>query len=196
MISGGAGIPTPYPGFKLRAGAVNLPPGVRLDLGGIAKGWAADRAARRLRRAGPALVDAGGDIAVSGPMRDGSPWPVGVSDPFDPEKRVDVVLLERGGIATSGRNRRRWLIDGLNGHHVIDPRTGLPAQTDVMTATVIGPSAEVAEMAAKVVLISGSYQGLEWLEKHPELAGLMVLEDGAIIYSRRWIYYSDGASYA
>lgn len=182
--------PSRVDSIRLHADKVRLTGGVRLDLGGIAKGWAADRAVRLLRQSGPSLVDAGGDIAVNGPMSDGSPWPVGVIDPYDFEKRLDVVMLPRGGIATSGKNRRRWLLDRVWKHHIIDPRSGQPAQTDVLTATVIGPSAQAAEIAAKVILISGSYQGTDWLEERPELAGLIVLDDGEVVYSRRWLQYS------
>ena len=166
---------------------VRLSEGVRLDLGGIGKGWAADRAAKRLRRLGPALVDAGGDIAVNGPMEDGEPWPIGVSDPFDEEKQIDLLLISRGGVATSGRDYRRWLQDRIWQHHIIDPRNGLPAQTDVLTATVTAPSAQMAEMAAKTTLILGSWQGVSWLDQRPELAGLLVLEDGGLVHSRRWL---------
>ncbi len=94
--------------WNARHRMIRVPPGVRLDLGGSAKGWAADQAARRLGRSGPALVDAGGDIAVSGPRADGSPWPIGVSDPQTPDTQVDLLLLARGGVATSGRDYRRW----------------------------------------------------------------------------------------
>jgi thiamine biosynthesis lipoprotein len=166
---------------------VRLAKGVRLDLGGIGKGWAADRAARRLRRLGPALVDAGGDIAINGPMADGEPWPVGVTDPFDEEKQIDLLLIFRGGVATSGRDYRRWLKDRIWQHHIIDPRSGQPAQTDVLTATVTAPSAQMAEMAAKTALILGSWQGISWLDQRPELAGLLVLEDGGLVHSRRWL---------
>jgi thiamine biosynthesis lipoprotein len=175
--------------LNAKSRTVKLPPGERLDLGGVAKGWAADRAARRLSRLGPALVDAGGDIAVSGPMADGDPWPVGVTDPFDPEKQVDLLLIDRGGVATSGRDYRRWLKDRIWQHHIIDPRSGRPAQTDVLTATVVAPNTQAAEMAAKVVLILGSWQGIPWLEERPALAGLLVLDDGEIVQSRRWMDY-------
>ena len=85
------------------------PAGVRLDLGGIAKGWAADRAARRLATCDPALVDAGGDVAVSGPLANGQGWPIGVADPHSNTGRlVDTIALRRGGVATSGRDYRRW----------------------------------------------------------------------------------------
>jgi len=175
--------------YKLHArrGLLELPLGARIDLGGVAKGWSADRAAHRLGKLAPALVDAGGDIAVSGAQTDGSPWPVGVSDPLNPGQHLDLVLLSRGGVATSGRDYRRWQTGGVEFHHIIDPRTGRPAATDVLTATVIGPSARAAEAAAKTVLILGSWRGQVWLDERPHLAGLMKLENGEVLHSRNWI---------
>jgi len=163
-----------------------LPTGSRLDLGGIAKGWAADRAAHSLGMLAPSLVDAGGDVAVSAPQMDGSPWPIGVIDPTDPNEMLDLVMLWEGGVATSGRDYRRWRKDGHWQHHIIDPRTGQPAVTDVLSATVIAPSTSMAEAAAKSVVILGSSEGKSWLDARPELSGLIVLEDGSLIPSRSW----------
>jgi thiamine biosynthesis lipoprotein len=165
---------------------LNLPSGARLDLGGIAKGWAADRAARRLGKLAPALVDAGGDVAASAPRSDGSPWPIGVANPLDPDEQLDLVMLWEGGVATSGRDYRRWRKDGSWQHHIIDPRTGQPALTDVLSATVVAPSTRMAESAAKSVVILGSLEGLAWLDERPALAGLLVLDDGSIIPGRHW----------
>jgi thiamine biosynthesis lipoprotein len=161
-----------------RSRAVRLPRGVRLDLGGSAKGWAADTAARRLAARSPALVDAGGDIAVSGPRADGSPWPIGVADPSAPDAQLDLLLLAGGGVATSGRDVRRWRQGGAEMHHIIDPRTGAPAATDLLAVTVVAPSAQEAEMAAKAVLILGSAAGSSWLASRPRLAGLLVADGG------------------
>jgi len=174
-----------------RSFTVTLPGGVRLDLGGIAKGWAADQAAQRLAEAGPALVDAGGDIAVSGPMADGSPWPIAIANPFAPEESLDLLLLVQGAVATSGRDYRRWMRDGVEQHHIIDPRTGQPAQTDVLSATIVAPDGPSAEMAAKVALILGSRAGLAWLDARPTLAGLLALADGRILRNRRMDAYLD-----
>jgi thiamine biosynthesis lipoprotein len=88
-------------------------------------------------------------------------------------------------VATSGKDYRRWKLDGVWIHHIIDPRTGQPAETDVLASTVIAPTVTEAEMAAKVVLISGSQSGLVWLEAHPQMAGLLVLDDGKLLYSQR-----------
>ena len=165
--------------------AVRLPPGVRLDLGGVAKGWAADQAARHLAARGPALVDAGGDIAVSGPMADGSPWPIAVADPRQPGEQIELLLVASGGVATSGRDYRRWKRGETWQHHIIDPRTGRPAETDVLSATVVAPSAREAEMAAKTAMILGSGDGLRWIEARPWLAALLVTEDCGVVRSDR-----------
>jgi thiamine biosynthesis lipoprotein len=165
---------------------IRFPDGARLDFGGIAKGWAADRTSAALRRYGPALVDAGGDISASGPRADGSPWPVGVANPFFAEAPLLTLALAKGGVATSGRDIRKWNSGGGLRHHIIDPRTGEPAQTDVITATVIAPDARRAEAGAKSALILGSEGGVDWLNRHPDLAGMLVLADRRIVYSGRF----------
>jgi thiamine biosynthesis lipoprotein len=169
--------------------AVRLPAGVRLDFGGIAKGWAADEAVRRLAVHGPALVNAGGDIAVSGPRRSGEGWLIGIDAPLGLELPADtdleLIALRAGGVATSGRDYRRWQQNGAWQHHIIDPRSGVPADTDVLAATVIAPTAGQAEVAAKVVLLLGSSAGLDWLDARPALAALLVLETGQVLHSRR-----------
>ncbi len=169
------------------AHAIRLPPGVSLDVGGTAKGAWADAAARTLERAGPALVDAGGDVAVSGPRRDGTPWPVGIADPREPEELLEVIAVVSGGVATSGRDYRTWRVrGGRSAHHVIDPRTGAPAQSDVLAATIVGPSALDAEIAAKVVCILGTADGLAYIDARAALAALVVRDDGRVVASRRF----------
>jgi len=161
--------------------AVRAPAGIRFDLGGVAKGWAAERAVERLARLGPALVDAGGDVAVRGPRADHGPWVVAVANPFDVDGApVAFVRLETGFVATSGQDYRRWRTDRGWQHHILDPRTGAPADTNVMTATVMAPSYLQAEAAAKSALILGEERGMTWLDERDELEGLLVLTDGSI----------------
>jgi thiamine biosynthesis lipoprotein len=90
-------------------------------------------------------------------------------------------------VATSGRDYRRWQQGGVAQHHLIDVRTGLPAQTDVLSATILAPELWQAELAAKVVVLSGAAAGLAWLAARPHLAGLICVEHGpqAILTSRR-----------
>jgi thiamine biosynthesis lipoprotein len=117
-----------------------LEPGVRLDLGGIGTGYAVDRAVDLLGAHGPALVNAGGDLACRG----GS-WPVGVETPGG----TLTILLERGALATSGSDRRTW----TGGHHLIDPRTGAPADSPYLRVTVAAPTAVEAEALAKAIYL-------------------------------------------
>jgi FAD:protein FMN transferase len=125
---------------------IELEPGVRLDLGGIGKGFAVDRAAVVLAAAGPCLVNAGGDLAVRG----GS-WPVGL-ETADGQITLE---LDRGAIATSGRDRRRWRRNGHEQHHLIDPRAGAPAETDLLRVTVVASDAVEAEVWAKALFLTG-----------------------------------------
>ena len=134
-------------GVVVDDGVIRLETGVQLDLGGIGKGYACDRAAEILATAGPCLVNAGGDIATRG----GS-WPVGVETDGAPL----TLELAGAGLATSGRDRRRWRRGGRELHHLIDPRTGAPSETDLLRVTVVAPDAVEAEVAAKSLFLAGA----------------------------------------
>jgi thiamine biosynthesis lipoprotein len=149
-----AGVPQPGGGdvdANPQTGVIALGMGVALDLGGIAKGWAADRAADLLGMAGSCLVSMGGDIAVRGSL-DGEPWPIEVQH----GEGTAVIGLTRGGMATSGTDRRRWRRDGKDMHHVIDPATGRPSDTDLVRVTAVAEDAAHAEVWATALLVSGS----------------------------------------
>lgn len=165
--------------------SICLPPNIHLDFGGIAKGWSAYQTVERLKAIGPTLMNAGGDIAISGPRLDGEAWPIGISDPFEPSQDLMTLHLRAGGIATSGKDRRHWMQGALQNHHIIDPRTGQSAITDILRATVIAPTVMEAEAAAKSVFLQGSEAGLEWLEADSGLAGLLILDNGQVIASNR-----------
>lgn len=127
---------------------ITLEQGYRLDLGGIGKGFAAERVAELLAVAGPCLVSAGGDVAVRGLPAQGT-WPVAVDESL-------TLGLERGGLATSGRDRRRWQRNGEELHHLIDTATGRPAATDLLRVTAVGRDAVDAEILAKTLFLGGS----------------------------------------
>jgi len=129
---------------------IELQPGVRLDLGGIAKGDAVERACDLLASAGPCLVNAGGDLAVRG-KPPGGRWTVAVSIP-DGELTT---ALASGAIATSGRDRRRWRRGGEEHHHLIDPATGAPSRSDLLRVTVLAPTAVEAEVLATSLFLAG-----------------------------------------
>ena len=154
---------------------MTLPAGIKLDFGGIAKGMAVDAALASLRQSGvsPALVNAGGDLAVLGLPPDAEQWPIAVPG----REQTWTIPLRHGAIATSGIARRHWWQGNTLRHHLLDPRTGLPAQSDLWSVTVVADRCEQAEVAAKVAFILGSKPGAEFLRRH-RIAGLLVHEDG------------------
>jgi thiamine biosynthesis lipoprotein len=171
------------------AQTITLPAGTGLDFGGVAKGWSAHQAMKRLQAEGPVLIDAAGDIAISGARADGNPWQVGVADPFHHGQEIETLYLYGCGVATSGKDRRRWTRNGVLQHHIIDPLTNQPAETDLLTVTVVAPDVLQAEAAAKAAFILGSRVGLEWIEAHPELAALFILDNGQMSYSHKMEIY-------
>jgi thiamine biosynthesis lipoprotein len=171
-----------------RGGVVHREGPVRFDLDGVAKGWIADRALALLSGYPAALVDADGDIAVR--TNAAQPWQLAVADPRHDDEDLATVVLEAGrharlGVATSGTSMHRWQHDTGSRHHLIDPRTGRPAITDVVQATVIAESALAAESLAKAVVISGSEEGLDLAERAGSLAEVLLLDDGEVIASPR-----------
>ncbi len=164
--------------LDVAAGTVQLPAGLGIDLGGIGKGWTVDQVAQELAPWGAALVDAGGDMRATAPPG-GEPWPVAVQDPFDAGRDLLVLSLARGALATSSIGRRRWQRDGQPMHHLIDPRRGRPAASDLHTVTVLAPTAVEAEVAAKAALLLGRAAGRRYLAQR-SLPGVLVGVD------RRW----------
>jgi thiamine biosynthesis lipoprotein len=140
---------------------VCVPEGVRLDFGGIGKGFAVDLALRALASDhGGVLLNAGGDLAVRGPVPDGG-WRIDIS--ADARTPVEAtVALQAGALATSGLGRRSWLRDGARLHHLIDPRTGEPGMSPWRGVTVAARECTAAEVAAKTAWLMGD-RGPEWL---------------------------------
>jgi len=139
-----------------------LPPDLRVDLGGIAKGWIAEHAAQVLAKWSKAcVVNAGGDAFIIGLPQGELYWRMTLEDPLDPEKGIAVLKVGAGAVVTSSITRRRWQQNGQPRHHLIDPRTQQPAETDWLSVTVIAPHAAEAEVFAKSLLIVGSRQATE-----------------------------------
>jgi thiamine biosynthesis lipoprotein len=139
-----------------------LPPGMEIDLGGIAKGWIAEQAADILSRyAAACVVDAGGDMFLVGLPEGSGQWSVELEDPLQPERVLTSLKVKPGAVATSTVTKRTWKQAGKNRHHIIDPRTGEPAISDWISVTVLAPHAHQAEVFAKALLISGPQQAEE-----------------------------------
>lgn len=178
------------------------PAHMTLDLGGFIKGHAVDRAARRLPA--NAAVDAGGDAVLRGAgvartatsttaalatavsakpagarnRGPGEGWLVDVEDPRDAARTLMTLRVRDRAVATSAPNRRRWRAGGGEQHHLIDPRTGRPAPSDLAQVTVVAATAEIAEVVAKTAFLLGRREGGHFLSRLPGLGGVLVPRDG------------------
>jgi thiamine biosynthesis lipoprotein len=172
------------------ARTLTVPAGVRLDLGATAKAWAADQAAARLAAelGGGILVSLGGDISVAGQApADG--WPVRVQDvtgdPGDPAPESSVVVaVSDGGLATSSTTARRWRRGGAVLHHILDPRSGLPAPPVWRTVSVAAATALDANIASTAAIIRG-LAAPAWLSGLG-LAARLVTVGGAVTTTGGW----------
>ena len=175
---------------RLDGRSLTLPAGVRLDLGATAKAWAADRSAARIaaQHGSGVLVSLGGDIAVAGPPpADG--WRIRVQDvtgPADetPEGPYALIAIRDGGLATSSTAARRWQRGGDVLHHILDPRTGLPAEPVWRTVSVAAGSCADANAASTAAVIRGR-RALGWLTRLG-LPARLVDATGAVFTVAGW----------
>jgi thiamine biosynthesis lipoprotein len=160
---------------------VCVEPGAAIDLGGIGKGFAAERALRAMRdewlEVPGGLVDLGGDIVVWGDTPEGGPWQLAIADPRVAGSRLGTLAISGGAVATSGPGVRRFGPDeGL--HHLIDPATGMPA-AGPLAVTVVGQDAAEAEAFATALAITPIDEAAAWLSARPSLSALVVPREGS-----------------
>jgi thiamine biosynthesis lipoprotein len=143
--------------IEIEGDHVRLPAGTGFDPGGIGKGLAADLVCAELMAAGAegVCINLGGDVRVAGVGPGKMGWTVAVEHPWSAEPLVLLGVAD-GAVATSTTLRRRWQTDGQTRHHLIDPQTGLPSDTDLTLTSVVAGEAWVAEVLAKAVLLAGS----------------------------------------
>jgi thiamine biosynthesis lipoprotein len=149
-------------------------PGTRINLGGIAKGYACEQVVALLRKAGVtnALVNAGGDTRLLGDRR-GKPWVVGIRDPDDESKWVTRLALDDEAISTSGDYERYFEEDGVRYHHILDPESGKPV-AGVRSVTIIGPDATLTDGLSTSVFVLGVERGLALVEATPGYAAVII----------------------
>ena len=157
--------------------------GVRINLGGIAKGYAVERGVEIARSHGVrhARVTAGGDTRLLGDRR-GVPWMIGVQDPRDDARVAITIPLESEAISTSGDYERYFEEDGERYHHIIVPSTGSPAG-EVHSVTIIGPDAVITDALSTSVFILGVEQGLTLIATLPDYEGIVIDASGEMFYS-------------
>lgn len=180
--------PSPVPGWRsvivdAHAGTISLPVDCVLDLGATAKAWAADRSAASIgRRLGcGVLVSLGGDLAVVNAPSGG--FPVGLADVCATPAEATVAVAA-GGLATSGIGHRRWSLADGPAHHLVDPATGLPAESCWQTVSVTGPSCVAANTASTAAMILGA-AAPAWLTAR-NLPARLVHRDGSVTTINGW----------
>lgn len=172
--------------FDLHHQRIRIPAGVRIDLAGVAKSWAAQQALTLIPEATAFALDAAGDIAVRGTPRDYHAWPIDI-EPLAGYRDSGILAIDDAhSIATSGIDKRHWQQAGRLQHHIIDPRTGQPSNSDVIRASVIAPTVIQADVAARVCVILGYRAALLWMKQNPELTALVHTTAGATHTIRNW----------
>ncbi len=157
--------------------------GIQIDLGGIAKGYAGAQAEQILRSHGiqSALLDLGRNITVIGTKPDGSNWRIAVQDPTNPNGTACVLSLQDCSAVTSGGYQRYFEQDGVRYHHIIDPRTGYPANSGLLSATVVCADSALADLLSTAVFVLGEQAALELWRTEGGFDLVLITEDGRIV---------------
>ncbi len=163
-------------------------PKASLDVGGIAKGYIADAVLRLLKERGVdhAVVNLGGNVAVMGGKPDGSLWRIGIRKPQSSHtmpvmEYFATVSLSSGSVVTSGVYERAFTCDNVLYHHILDPRTGFPAQTDLLSATVLSQNSIDGDGYTTALIIMGTDRALAFACEHPDLEAILVTCEGDVL---------------
>lgn len=155
-----------------------------LELGGIAKGYIVDRALGLLIAAGieNAFINAGGDIATIGGRPDGTPWRIGIRHPRDSNRIIAVLPVMEGAVVTSGDYERFFEVNGTSYHHILDPKSGMPA-AGLSSVTIMAETTTAADALSTAVFVSGPDQGLRIIERLPGVEGILITSGFDILVS-------------
>ena len=153
--------------------------GTKLDFGGIAKGYAGDQVCQILRDAGvsSALISLGGNVQAVGRKPDGSLWNVAVADPEDPNNFACSLAIENKAVVTSGGYQRNLVCNGVEYHHILDPRTGFPANTGLLSVTVVGDCGMVCDGLSTALYVMGLEQGLSYWRRYGGFEAIFITKD-------------------
>lgn len=156
-----------YGQIKIDGSTVSIPEGFSVDLGGIAKGYASDRAVKVLRDCGvsSAIISLGGNVHALGSKPDGTAWNVGITDPFDKSSLTGSVNVRDKAVVTSGGYQRYFEQDGVKYHHIIDPKTGKSADSGLSSVTIIADSGAAADALSTALFVMGLDKSAElWIQ--------------------------------
>jgi FAD:protein FMN transferase len=161
--------------------------GMEIDLGAIAKGYAADCASAVLKEKGVEnfLINAGGDLKVNGSKAKGTAWTIGIRHPRLPAQMIARLRPHRGGVATSGDYEKFFMQGGERYHHLLSPSTGMPVR-ECQSVTIMAPDAMDADALATVVFVLGPKKGLSLLDRMTGVHAIIVDRRGSVLLSPHW----------
>lgn len=189
----------PYTGYEnitLEGNTVTIPEGYELDLGSIAKGYAGEICAEMLKNKGvsSAILNLGGNIQTVGEKPDGSPWKVAVTDPFFQSDIICTVEVRDKAVVTSGNYQRYFIADnGKKYCHIIDPKTGYPADNGIASVTVIGDSGTYCDGLSTALFVMGKDKAADFWKEHRDFDMIMIEESGNVLVTEN-IYESTAFS--
>ena len=163
--------------------SATLPAGTAIDLGGIAKGYACDQAAEILLECGipHALLDFGGTIYAQGSKPDGTLWRIGIRNPVPGgEGHIAVLSLRDKAVVTSGAYERYFMQDNILYHHIFDPQTGYPAQSGLLSVTIVSSNSTLADALSTACFVLGKDRGIELLGGMEDVEAVFVTEQQEI----------------
>lgn len=160
-----------------------------VDLGGIAKGYIADRLTSYLTENGvkSALIDLGGNIAVIGD-KEGKDWKIGIRDPADNQELAAVIPVQNASVVTSGTYERGFWLDGVRYHHLLDPETGWPVQNGLASVTIVSPHSVDGDALSTACFVLGEEKALSLIESLPGVEALFIRDDGSLSATSGLIY--------
>ena len=163
---------------------VTIPDTMQIDLGSVAKGYTGDLVIRSFRDAGvtSAMINLGGNVQVLGSKPDGSPWRIGVQDPGG-EGFVGVISASDLAVVTSGGYERFFEQDGVTYWHILDPETGAPAHSGVVSSTIVGKSGTMCDALSTALFVMGKDRAAAFWRSHEGFDFLLVMEDGSLVMS-------------
>lgn len=176
-----------YQNVTITGNQIQLKPGMALDAGGIAKGYAADRAAQLMQQAGCSggVLSLGGNVLTVGEKPDGSLFRIALQDPQDAAKTLGTLSLPGGrAVVTSGDYQRYFEQNGKRYHHILDPRTGYPAENEFTSVTVVTASAARADAIATALFVMGLEQAKEFVNRTEDIEAVFVTKEQQIFYTK------------
>lgn len=173
--------------FKPEDSSVRLLTGMQIDLGGIAKGYIASKLYEKAKEKGvkSGLISLGGNVQAIGSKPDGSSWHIGIQHPDYENDYIGVLSINDEAAITSGGYQRFFERDGKRYHHIIDPSTGAPSDSDVISATVITKDGAMGDALSTAFYVMGSEKAMEFLEDNPQFKAVILTKDNKVLVSEK-----------